>query len=62
MFEGRVKVAVKELHDEITSPHNIEKVRREMRLLAEVRHPNLVQFIGAVFDQSPPLIVTELNS
>ena len=31
-----------------------------MRLLAEVRHPNLVQFIGAVFDRSPPLIVTEL--
>ena len=60
VFEGRVKVAVKELHDEITSPHNIKKVRREMRLLAEVRHPNLVQFIRAVFDQSPPLIVTEL--
>ena len=60
VFEGRVKVAVKELHDEINSPHNIEKVRREMKLLAEVRHPNLVQFIGAVFDQSPPLIVTEL--
>ena len=60
VFEGRVKVAVKELHDEINSPHNIEKVRREMRLLAEVRHPNLVQFIGAVFDRSPPLIITEL--
>ena len=60
VFEGSVKVAVKELHDDISSPHNIEKVQREMRLLAEVRHPNLVQFIGAVFDQSPPLIVTEL--
>ena len=60
VFEGRVKVAVKELHDEINSPHNIEKVHREMRLLAEVRHPNLVQFIGAVFDRSPPLIVAEL--
>ena len=60
VFEGRVKVAVKELHEGINSPHNIEKVRREMRLLAEVRHPNLVQFIGAVFDRSPPLIVTEL--
>ncbi|XP_064393183.1 kelch domain-containing protein 2-like [Halichondria panicea] len=35
-------------------------LRFEMRLLAEVRHPNLVQFIGAVFDQSPPLIITEL--
>ena len=60
VFEGRVKVAVKKLHDEIISSQNIEKVHREMRLLAEVRHPNLVQFIGAVFDQSPPLIVTEL--
>ena len=60
VFEGRVSVAVKELHDEITSPHNIERVQREMRLMAEVRHPNLVQFIGAVFDRSPPLIVSEL--
>ena len=60
VFEGQVKVAIKELHEGILSPHNAEKVRREMRLLAEVRHPNLVQFIGAVFDQSPPLIVTEL--
>ena len=60
VFEGRVNVAVKELHDEITSPHNIERVQREMRLMAEVRHPNLVQFIGAVFDRSPPLIVSEL--
>ena len=60
VFEGRVKVAVKELHKGINSPHNIEKVHRETRLLAEVRHPNLVQFIGAVFDRSPPLIITEL--
>ena len=60
VFEGQVKVAVKKLHDEINSPHNVERVHREMRLLAEVRHPNLVLFIGAVFDRSPPLIVTEL--
>ena len=60
VFEGQVKVAVKNLHNEINSPHNIEKVHREMRLLAEVRHPNLLQFIGAVFDRSPPLIITEL--
>ena len=51
-----MKVAVKELHDEINSSHNIEEVCREMRFLAKVRHPNLVQFIGAVFDQSPLII------
>ena len=60
VFQGNLKVAVKRLHGEIVSSHNMEKVRREMKLLAEVQHPNLVQFIGAVFDRSPPLIVTEL--
>ncbi len=60
MLEGTVRVAVKRLHTAIVNPRNLERLQREMRLLAEVRHPNLVQFIGAVFDQSPPLIVTEL--
>ena len=60
VLEGQIKVAVKELHQEIASPHNIKKVQREMKLLAEVRHPNLVQFVGAVLDQPLPLIITEL--
>ncbi len=66
VLEGTVRVAIKRLHEEIAIPIHIEKMEREMRLLAEVRHPNLVQFIGAIFDEqnqanrSPPLIVTEL--
>ena len=60
VLEGTVRVAVKRLHIAILNQRNLERLQREMRLLAEVRHPNLVQFIGAVFDRSPPLIVTEL--
>ena len=60
VFEGTVRVAIKQLHIAILNQHNLERLQREMRLLAEVRHPNLVQFIGAVLDQSPPLIITEL--
>ena len=60
VLEGSVRVAVKRLYIAILNQRNLERLQREMRLLAEVRHPNLVQFIGAVFDRSPPLIVTEL--
>ncbi len=60
VLEGTVAVAVKRLFAAIVNPRNLERLQREMMLLAEVRHPNLVQFIGAVFDQSPPLIITEL--
>ncbi len=60
VLEGTVTVAVKRLFAAIVNPRNLERLQREMMLLAEVRHPNLVQFIGAVFDQSPPLIITEL--
>jgi len=64
--EGTVRVAVKKLHDPLLSQHNIVRVQREMRMLAQVRHPNLVQFIGVVFDeaalglQASPMIITEL--
>ena len=60
VLEGTVSVAVKRLFAAIVNQRNLERLQREMMLLAEVRHPNLVQFIGAVFDQSPPLIITEL--
>ena len=60
VLEGTVRVAVKRMHNAILSQHNLDRLQRELKLLAEVRHPNLVQFIGAVLDQSPPLIITEL--
>ena len=64
--EGKVRVAVKQLHMAIASERNIQRLRREMRILSQIRHPNLIQFIGAVFDEqaerlrAPPLIITEL--
>ena len=64
--EGTVRVAVKKLHDLLLSQHNVDRIQREMRMLAQVRHPNLVQFIGVVFDeaaqrlQASPMIITEL--
>ena len=64
VFEGRIQVAIKRLHPAILTPHNLTRLQREMRLLAEIRHPNLVQFVGAVLDEQvgtePPLIITEL--
>ena len=64
--KGNVRVAVKQLHTAILSQRNIQRLRREISILSEIRHPNLVQFIGAVFDekaerlQASPLIITEL--
>ena len=64
--EGTMRVAVKKLHVLLLSQHNVSRVQREMRMLAQVRHPNLVQFIGVVFDeaalrlQASPMITTEL--
>ncbi len=66
VLEGTVRVAIKRVQEEIAYPIHIEKMEIEMRLLAEVRHPNLVQFIGAIFDEqnqvnrSPPILVSEL--
>ena len=60
VLEGKVRVAAKRLHHLVESPHNLELFQREMTLLAEVRHPNFVQFIGTVLDQSSPVIIMEL--
>ena len=55
------KVAVKEYHDIILSPHNEELLSREIRIALQCRHPNLLQFICATQnDQDHLLIVTEL--
>ena len=55
-------VAVKCLHREILSPQNEGRVRREISIMAQVRHPNLLLLIGAVLTTEGvgPLIVTEL--
>ena len=55
-------VAIKCLHRAILSPHNEERLRREISIMSQVRHPNLLLLIGAVLtaESEGPLIVTEL--
>ena len=59
-FRGQ-QVAVKCMHDMIRSPRFVEVMRKEIGIMAQVRHPNLVLLIAAVMDtENDPLIVTEL--
>ncbi len=48
-FRG-AQVAVKRIHNQIISPHNAQLFRREMTMASRLRHPNLVQFIGATVE------------
>ena len=60
IFRG-LGVAVKSLHTIIISNYNRGLFSREMSIASRVRHPNLVQFIGAT-KVGNPLILTELMS
>ena len=61
-FRGK-SVAVKCLHKEILSCFSKAQVEREISIMAELRHPNLVLFMAAVLDApSGPIIITELLS
>ena len=57
-FRG-VRVAAKVIHNQIVSQHNIHLFKREMNMAARIRHPNLVQFIGAT-QEGEMVILTEL--
>ena len=59
-FRG-LRVAVKSLHTIIISDYHLALFSREMSIASRVRHPNLVQFIGAT-KVGNPLILTELMS
>ena len=48
-FRG-LQVAAKRIHDQIVCRRNILLFRREMNIAARLRHPNLVQFIGATVE------------
>ena len=59
-FRGAV-VAVKRIHNQIVSHHNIQLFQREMNMAAKLRHPNLVLFLGATME-GEMMIVMELMS
>ena len=57
-FRG-ARVAAKCVHNEIISDHNVQLFKREMNMASRIRHPNLLQFIGAT-NVGEMVILTEL--
>ena len=57
-FRG-LQVAAKCLHSIIISDYNCQLFVHEMSIAAKLRHPNLIQFIGATLE-GKPVILTEL--
>ena len=59
-------VAVKYPHQLILNEDTLRRLERETELMTQVRHPNLIRIIAAVFDehsyrlQAPPMIITEI--
>ncbi|GMI85949.1 BLUE LIGHT-DEPENDENT H+-ATPASE PHOSPHORYLATION [Hibiscus trionum] len=54
------QVAVKRVGDEVfTDDDKVRAFRDELALFQKIRHPNVVQFLGAVTQSSPMMIVTE---
>ncbi|OMO57129.1 hypothetical protein CCACVL1_25978 [Corchorus capsularis] len=54
------EVAVKKLGDEVLADEDkLRAFRDELALFQKIRHPNVVQFLGAVTQSSPMMIVTE---
>ena len=58
IFRG-LRVAVKSVHGIIISDYTRDLFSREMEIASKVRHPNLVQFIGAT-RVGTPIILTEI--
>lgn len=59
MWRG-IQVAVKKLGEDVfTNEDTVKAFRDELALLQKIRHPNVVQFLGAVTQSTPMMIVTE---
>ncbi|WZZ17888.1 hypothetical protein YC2023_110977 [Brassica napus] len=55
-----IDVAVKTFGEEMFSDEDkVNAFRDELQLLQKIRHPNVVQFLGAVTQSNPMMIVTE---
>ena len=50
------------MHEIIVSPEFLQLFNREISIMARLRHPNLLQFIGAILDHPSgiPMIITEI--
>ena len=57
-FRG-AQVAVKRILNQTISRHNTQLFQREMNIAARLRHPNLIQFIGATME-GEMMIIMEL--
>ncbi|KAJ4905387.1 Integrin-linked protein kinase family [Raphanus sativus] len=58
-----IDVAVKTFGEEMFSDEDkVNAFRDELALLQKIRHPNVVQFLGAVTQSNPMMIVTEYLS
>ncbi len=57
-FRG-IQVAAKQIHGMILTSYNRGMFDREMNIASKVRHPNCVQFLGAVVEEEP-IILMEL--
>ncbi|KAJ3696811.1 hypothetical protein LUZ61_000516 [Rhynchospora tenuis] len=56
------KVCVKILDkDALSDPESINAFRHELTILEKARHPNLVQFVGAITQHVPMMIVSEYH-
>ena len=57
-FRG-IRVAAKCFYPQLTSDYYLSMYNREMNMASRLRHPNMVQFIGASVEGTP-IILTEL--
>ena len=64
-FRGE-DVAIKQAHRMILHETTVDMLKREILIMAQIQHPNLVRFIGAVLDSAvdratdTPIIISEL--
>ena len=64
-FKGE-NVAIKIAHQEILHQSTVDMLKREVAIMAHIQHPNLVRFIGVVWDNAverkvdAPIIISEL--
>ena len=65
-FRGE-RVAIKQAHRDVLHGTTIDMLKREVIIMANIQHPNLVRLIAAVFDEAVkrgtdmPIIVSELS-